>query len=207
MTDVEHPTNLRFFEILRKFSDDKHDPVPEWEFKGFITTGTTEKCICGTRILLNYAIVHTRTQKQLIIGSECVNRWLKPELQCEECGNPLGRVMERHRLNDFLCRKCKKEKAEIKRMQEERQRLATQRIEAALRKKEEDRLKKIERMGKLLLFWRGRYYQKPFAMVAEDLPYTEYLLNIPEEKATASILAFIDYANLLYEIGVVEVQS
>ena len=189
MTETEHHVNLRFFEVLREHSDDKHDPIPEWEFKGFITRGTKEKCICGTPIELNYLIEHKRTQKQLIIGSECVKRWIQPKLECEECGNPLGRVMERTRKKDFLCRSCKKILANL-----EAQKQREREIEA------EKERKKIERMGKLRLFWWGKYHERMFSEVAEDIPYVEYLLSIPEEKATKSIRAFWEYAELVFDV-------
>lgn len=180
MEDLEHQPNLRFFEILRDFSDDKRDPVPEWEFKGFITTGTKEKCICGTKILLNYQIVHKRTQKQLIIGSECIKRWIQPKLSCSRCDAPLGRVLERTRKGDFHCRSCKRELKEMEKQ-------------------------KLLKMGRLRLFWYGKYYQRMFAEVAQDIPYVESLLNLPEEKKTDTLKALEKYISLKYDIKEVEV--
>jgi hypothetical protein len=51
-----------------------------------------------------------------------------------------------------------------------------------------------------MLYWYGKHRNHPFKMVAEDIPYVEYLLNIPEEKATESIKAFQKYASLVFEI-------
>jgi hypothetical protein len=195
MTDIEHPTNLRFFEVLREFSDDKNDPTPEWEFKGLITRGTHEKCICGTKIELNFLIVHKRTQKQLFIGSECVKRWIQPKLLCERCEAPLGRFEWRHKNQDFHCRSCKKEIQLEKEWQKMNQQMEAQR-----------KKKKIEKMEKWTLFWYGKYRNKPFKMVAEDVGYVEYLMNIPEEKATASVRSFQEYASLIFEFEEVEVE-
>ena len=193
MSELEHDPNKRFFEVLRQHSDDKNDPTPEWEFTGMVFNGVKEKCICGTKILLNYLITHKRSKHQLIIGSECVKRWIKPKMTCEDCDAPLGRVLERARKNDFLCRSCKKEKKE----REAREKEQEERIQ---KKKEEETKRQIKRMDNFMLYWYGKHRNHPFKMVAEDIPYTEYLLNIPEEKASESIKAFQKYASLVYDI-------
>jgi hypothetical protein len=95
MEQLEYDPNKRFFEVLREYSDDKNDPTPEWEFQGMVLHGVKEKCICGTKILLNYLISHKRTKKQLIIGSECIKRWIQPKMTCEHCDAPLGQVLKR----------------------------------------------------------------------------------------------------------------
>jgi hypothetical protein len=182
MSELEHDPNKRFFEVLREHSEDKNDPTPEWEFGGMVLHGAKERCICGTKILLNYLITHKRTKKQLIIGSECIKRWINPKMTCEDCDAPLGQVLKRARTNDYLCRSCKKERKELEvRKQEEKQR-------------------QIKKMDNFMLYWYGKHRNHPFKMVAEDIPYTEYLLNIPEEKASESIKAFQKYASLVYEI-------
>jgi len=173
--ELEQQPNLRFFEVLRTFSDDKSDPVPEWEFRGTVLSGTKEKCICGTKILLNYLIVHKRTQKQLIIGSECIKRWIQPKLSCSRCDAPLGRVLQRIKKEDYHCRRCKREI------------------------KQEEALK-ILKMGNFRLFWYGKYYQRKFSEAIEDIPYVETVLTIPEEKQNESLRAFMKFISLYYEI-------
>lgn len=178
----ETETNLRFFEILRRFSDDKNDPTPEWELLTGHHSSSKERCICSTKIEHQYFIRHKRTGKVLVIGSECVKRWMNPVLNCKGCGDPLGRVCERIRKEDFLCRKCKKASVDAERA-------------------------KIERMGRLVLFWYGKYYMKPFSLVAEDIPYVEYLINLPQCKSSETLKAFQKYATLVFEIREVEEKS
>jgi hypothetical protein len=178
----ETETNLRFFEILRRYSDNKHDCVAEWELLTGHHASSKQRCICSTRIENQYFIRHKRTGKVLVIGSECVKRWMNPVLNCKGCGDPLGRVCERIRKEDFLCRQCKKASAD-----------AAKETEA-----------KIEKMGRLLLFWYGKYYMKPFSLVAEDIPYVEYLINLPQCKSSETLKAFQKYATLVFEIKEVE---
>ena len=195
--DLEECPNTKFFTVLRQYSDNKHDPIPEWQLVGFVERGGKDRCICGTAIMLNYMIRHKISGVELIIGSECVKRWMDPKIVCERCKEPLGRVLERYRRKDFKCRSCKLYEKELEEARERAKRIAEQRLKAL----EEEKMKKIERMGNLRLLWYGKYYQQPFSKVAEDIPYCEYLLNIPEDKATKTILAFIDYANLVFEIA------
>lgn len=178
----ETEVNLRFFEILRRYSDDKNDPVPEWELVPEMTVNSKERCICSTKIIDNYYIRHTRTGKVLVIGSECIKRWISPKLKCKECGAALGRVCRRIKTADYLCRSCKLEAKK----EEER--------------KEQERETKIARMEKLVLFWYGPYYQKPFYLVAKDIPYVEYLLNHPKATTSETLKAFQKYASLVFEI-------
>lgn len=177
MTDeyLEVEPNKRFFEVLRAFSDNQHDPIPEWEFQPHIHTVKTDRCICTTRIENNFYIKHKRTGKQLVIGSECVKRWMMPRLLCKGCSSPLGRVCERVRRQDFLCRDCKRF---LKRLETE----------------------KLKKLGNYKLLWGGKYYGRTFEEVAQDLPYVEFLLNLPVSPRPKTLMAFEEYASLLYEI-------
>lgn len=195
--ELEQDPNQRFFEILRDASDDKQDPIPEWELKGFVGSGV-DRCICGTSIMLNYLIVHKRTQKQFVIGSECMKRWMNPKLVCKECESPLGCVAKRYRTNDFLCRCCKTMK---KKMEEEES------IQRAREKaiKERQRIKAIEKLSLFRLFWSGKYYLKSFKEVLQDESYVLYLMTIPDAKATESVKKFKEYASFFYDLVDVEV--
>ena len=167
--------NKRFFEVLRQFSEDKRDPIHEWEFLPHIHNVRAERCICTTPIQNNFYIQHKRTKKQLIIGSECVKRWIHPKLQCKECDAPLGRVCERVRKQDFLCGKCKR------------------RLKA-------EREEKIRKLGNYKLLFGKRYYQRLFKDIVEDIPYTEFLLNINIHPLPQTLQAFNDYCSLIFEI-------
>ena len=180
----ETEVNLRFFEILRQFSDDQNDPVPEWSLVEGMTVNSKERCICSTKIIDNYYIRHRRTGKLLVIGSECVKRWIQPKLLCKGCEKPLGRVCQRIKSGDYLCRSCKLEAKK----EEER--------------KEKVKEEKIKRLGNFELFWYGPYYRKPFRVVAEDIPYVEFLLNHPRSSSSETLIAFEKYINLVYEVKV-----
>ena len=178
----ETEVNLRFFEILRRFSDDQHDPTPEWELVEGMTVNSKERCICSTKIIDNYYIRHKRTGKTLVIGSECVKRWLNPKLLCKGCQKPLGRVCQRIKSADYLCRACK---LEAKREEERK-----------IKEQEE----KIKKLGNFELFWYGTYYRKPFRVVAQNIPYVEYLINHPNVTSSETLKAFSKYASLVFEI-------
>lgn len=178
MSDFEYletEVNLRFFEVLREYSFDKRDPLHEWEFVPEKHTVRSEKCICTTPIQNNYYIRHKQTKKELIVGSECIKRWIQPQLLCKECSSPLGRVCERVRLKDFICGKCK-------------------------RKEKARRAERMKKLGNYRLLFGKKYYQRLFKEVIDDIPYVEFLLNLKMNVIPSSLEAFYEYCSLVYEI-------
>lgn len=200
--------NKIFLEVLKYYSDNKEDPIPEWHLQGFVPNGGATECICETPIVLNYKIIHKRTLQELIIGSECVKRWMNPRLECEVCKSPLGCIMKRYQFFDFKCRACKtaERKKQERLLQEaeeqERCRLMAQ-FQEKLRKDEARR-----KAGEQLFRGYGKYFLKPFRLVAEDIPYATKLLNLPKEKVyEENLIAFLSYLSSCYEIVDVEVEN
>lgn len=202
MTEPETSPHKRFFQVLVEHSDSREDPISEWKLVGYVLNGGATHCICDTQITLNYKIIHKRTQKELIIGSECVKRWLNPKLVCEQCQTPLGCVMERFKNADFFCRRCKVQKQKDALAVLEAQRNVAVQITQEELKKEA----KKQRMGEWILFWYGKYYQKPFKVAVQDEDYVNTLLEIPEDKHTKSLQYFLEYASLIHTIQEIEVE-
>jgi len=198
--------NTLFLEVLKKYSDNKNDPIPEWHLQGFDPHGGATKCICETPILLNYRIIHKRTQVQLLIGSECVKRWLNPRLECEVCKCPLGCIMKRYQTFDFKCRKCKTaERKEQERLLREAEEMERARLIAEFRERER---KENERRwaGEELFRGYGKHFLKPFRIVAEDIPFVTRLVNLPKEKVyEKNLIDFLSYVSMCYDIVEIEV--
>ena len=171
----ETETNLKFFEVLRSFSDNQYDPLPEWELVTDKFIEREIRCICTTPIERNFFIRHKRTGKELVIGSECVKRWLNPRIVCKECDSPLGRVTKRIELQDFICPDCKRSK----------------------RKKDTARRKQL---ASFRLYWGSKHYGKQFKDVIDDIPYVETLLNLPLPSVPQTLQAFYEYVNLVFTI-------
>lgn len=106
---------LKFIHELKKYSEDKDEPVCEWECTGLVRELDSEErkekklCICSTPIVVLYTIKNKKNNIELEIGSECIKRWLNPSLKCSGCDIPLGNITQRLRKKDKLCRSCKKE--------------------------------------------------------------------------------------------------
>lgn len=189
MTEPETCPNKRFLQVLRDHSTNQTDPIEEWDLLGFVSNGGATHCICDTQIILNYCIQHKQTKKQLMIGSECVKRWINPKLVCERCQTTLGCVMKRIRYQDFHCRQCKKALQEEKAYQEHM------------------KAQQLRRWERELFYAYGKHYEQPFKEVAKDIPFVEKLLNLPPEKRwQKNLIAFLTYVSLLYEIADVEVE-
>jgi hypothetical protein len=124
---------------LTKYSDNKDDPVSDWEFNGIVTELDDDdefNCICSTRIKYLHRIHRKNNNMMYIdIGSECIKRWMNPSIECDDCSCVLKNVMKRMKAKDFLCNDCKKERVEKqKREWEEEQRVKKE------QEKEEQRL-------------------------------------------------------------------
>lgn len=109
--ELKHRPNKFIFE-LKKYSNNKEDPISEWDFTKDIQRieNIDKKCICSTSISVIYKIKNKYNDKVLEIGSECVKRWIKPKIYCIECKSVIGNVIKRTNEQDFTCPKCKKQK-------------------------------------------------------------------------------------------------
>jgi hypothetical protein len=103
--------------------------------------------------------------------------------------------MKRHRNFNFKCRKCKL--SELK----EQERLVKEAEDV-----ERFRLMARHQEGEQLFRGYGKYFLKPFRIVAEDIPFVTRLLNLPKEKVyEENLIAFLSYVSSCYEIADVEV--
>lgn len=96
-----------FLEKLREHSQNKEDPVSEWDVLNDTDNGI-EFCLCGKKIHNIFVIQNKITLEAIGIGSECVKRWLECDLKCRRCNCELGNVMKRRREKKFYCRSCRK---------------------------------------------------------------------------------------------------
>ena len=175
-----------FFEILREKSIDKDDPISEWEFQSILNNDETRHCICSAPIQYLYQIKNRFNQETLIVGSECIKRWLNGLIRCSLCQCTLGNITKRLKTQDFHCRDCKL------------------RLQRQAKFTEEEKLNKRKKtLGNLRLFWFGPYYMKPFYKVVEDIAYVEKLLNLPDKNKT--LQAFEEYVNIVFDVTTEEV--
>lgn len=177
-----------FFETLRDKSIDKSDPISEWDFDCILDNDGTKHCICSAPIQYLYQIKNRFNQETVIVGSECIKRWLNGLVRCSLCQCTLGNISQRLKTQNFHCRDCK--------LREERQ---------AKYEEEEKKTKRIKKLGSLHLFWYGPYYMKKFSTVIEDIPYVEKLLNI--QNKTKTLEAFEEYVNMVYDVTTQEVSE
>lgn len=190
----------RFMAVLKMHSAHETNPIQEWHLET-LTEVKDSQCICSQPILNQYFISNDTTRTTLIIGSDCMKRFLDCTLKCSQCSASIKNVATRIKENEYLCKQCKAtKKKEALALAERQQKLALEQ-----QRKEAEIQKKIKRMGTFCLFWFGRYYQKPFKIVVEDEAYVEYLLNLPDEKTKCQTLrTFLEYASHFYEIKEVE---
>lgn len=180
--DILQYRQKRFFEILRKYSFDKEDPISEWRFVEIVDNDGTNRCICTAPIQYLYKIENKETKATLIVGSECIQRWLQGLLRCKECACVLGNVVKRLRKEDYHCRSCKK----ILQKKQEQQ------------EQEELRKRKMSKLGHCRLYWYGPYYQKMFHEVIDNIPYVEKLINIENKNQTLEL--FTRYVKTVYDL-------
>ena len=93
-------------------------PLNIYDWDDFIEQMKEERCCCYTPIEWNYVFAHikdpTNVDKIIILGSECVKKYIDPDFnkkKCVRCGNPhRNRVVDRCnecRLDDPTNRFCK----------------------------------------------------------------------------------------------------
>jgi hypothetical protein len=163
-----------FFQVLRDHSQDKEDPISEWEFAEVVDGDGHMTCICTTPIRYLYKIRNRVTHDTLIVGSECIKRWMGGLLRCQRCDCRLGNIRARLRKKQFHCRICRQ----------------------ILQREESQR--KNSKLSTLRLFWFGPYYKKQFREVIDDVPYVEKLLNVTNKTKTLEL--FEEYVHEVYDV-------
>ena len=98
----------RFFEVLKSRTEDKEDPISEWEYLTDKIKETNQKkfCICTTPIKNIHLIRNKKTGLILEIGGECAKKCDLAPL-CECCKKPLGAITRRRNEDDWACKACK----------------------------------------------------------------------------------------------------
>jgi len=170
---------IQFLVELAKYSDNKDDPISDWEFGHEVRELTKDDdafyCICSTRIQKLYKIYKISDNRvSLEIGCECIKKWLNPSITCDECSCVLGSVVKRMKTKDYLCRKCKtitnKEKA---------------------REKREARIQELENIYYVK-------YQRHFREIIRNRILTEEILN--KQPVTKGQLLFEEYVRFYFVI-------
>lgn len=168
---------------MRKKSINKGDFIQEWELV-MKCHGAASQCICTHQIEENYFIINKITREQCIIGSDCVQRWLNPKLNCKGCDKPLGCIMQRIKKQEFYCRSCKTLKQ-----------------------------KTVDQFSSWKIAYPGPWKGKTFCKVSENEEWVETLINTPKWKGTSppsysykSLHAFHKYADSKFEFEVSEPQ-
>ena len=168
----------RFMEVLNHHSENQGHSIPEWELLPFRKENFRLKCICSHPIQNNFFISNNTTKTTLVIGSDCMKRFLNPTLRCEDCSGYMNNVVKRIEDDDMICRDCKRKRRKIVK----------------------DYEYKVFRVP-------GPYEGRSFKSVAEDLQYAEAILNEPREKWGYKWMwwgyheEFIKYFTALYQVA------
>jgi len=178
---------------MREKSIHKGDFIQEWEL-AMKCHRAASQCICTHQIEENYFIRNKITGEQCIIGSDCVQRWLNPKMNCKKCKEPLGCIMTRIKKKDFYCRSCK---LEIIKRNEEKE-----------RENRKIKQKTIKMFSSWTLAYPGPWKGKLFPVVCETEEWVETLINIPKWQGVAppsyiykSLHAFQKFADAKFEIS------
>lgn len=169
----------KFFGILRDKSENEEDPLVEWRVLDIEPDYKESRCICGTEICQNFVIENMINKKRLIVGSKCVEKWQFTML-CQGCNKQLKNVANRLKEHKWVCAKC--------------MRSAKKRAKLEQFRKEE----RIKKLGNYILYHSGKYYQKHFHEVIEDIQYSNWLYNL--ESNTKTLAFFKEYVELVCEI-------
>jgi len=172
-----------FEEEMRKKSVNKGDFIQEWQLANECH-GASSKCICTHDIQLNFYIQNKITGERVIIGSDCVERWLHPQLQCKGCNEPLGCIMRRIKDKDFYCRSCKVETRKTKE-------------------------RTVNQYSTWKLAFPGPWKGLTFRKISENGEWVEKLANTPKWKGSStpsyaynSLHAFQKYADAKFDFEI-----
>jgi hypothetical protein len=74
-----------FMDILKENSESKdyNEFIDEWRLKSYLLLPKTNHCICGIIIDKNFIIKNELNDKELIVGSTCIKRFMKQEMYDE----------------------------------------------------------------------------------------------------------------------------
>jgi hypothetical protein len=162
--------HLRFMEVLKEHSINQVLPIPEWELSP-ITRVEEKKCICSHPILNNYFITNEKTKTILVIGSDCMKRFLDPSLRCEECNAPIQNVVQRISEGNFICRECKQKRKRVVKDYKDR-----------------------------YIVELGKYYLKTFEEAGNDQEFVQSVLDMDEADWSPNLRNFYIYIKALYLI-------
>lgn len=98
----------QFYAILRENSIFKNDPIAEWKY--IRTIEDDGLCICSQKIKYKNIIQNIHTGAELIVGSDCIQRWMNNALLCRSCNCVLGNQVKRLLDQNFICPTCTREK-------------------------------------------------------------------------------------------------
>ena len=165
---------IQFRQELEKHSVYKEDPIPEWEVV-YMDDGN-EECICGMKIKNLYTIKNKLTNQQLIIGSECQEKWnVACSISCITCKSPLGNLKRRLKEKNYTCPECSREERRIKK-----------------------RIKKLETYTMFLKG--GPWYNLSFKEVALLPKWVEAILNTPAYIHSKTYTYFEEYCGYIFNI-------
>lgn len=169
----------KFFNTLRDKSNDKFNPLIEWQVVVDSLTNLVGRCICGTEISRNFVIKNMINGNTLIVGSKCVEKW-GFTVTCIRCNRVLRDVSNRLKDDNWICPACKRADKKLAKLQEA--------AKEAL----------IKKLGGYTLYHSGKYYKARFSDVVEDLSYTQWLYNINCQ--TKTLTYFRQYVDLVCDV-------
>ena len=176
----------KFFEVLRKHSVHKDDPVPEWKVTRWWMND--QHCICTKEITWVYEITNKITKKTLEIGCDCVETWnVEFHMHCEHCSSPLGNRVKRSKERDYVCPSCK--------------RALKKEAEARAREVERNEMLKryrIRQLSQYVMFWKGPWENMTFEEVGKNHEWAEWFINKPDNSSN-TLKYFKEYLELIYE--------
>jgi len=162
----------RFMTVLKAHSENQSNPFPEWELQPMKTKHERSKCICSHPIDNNYFISNNTTNTTLVVGSDCMKRFLNPSLYCKDCDCVIQNVVQRIDEKDYICRSCKASRKQI-----------------------------AKKYASWIFYHPGPHFQDPFHKVIEDEDYVETLLRLPYSfPKNKSLEAFLKYVNAVFYI-------
>jgi len=164
---------IRFRQELIKHSIHKDDPIPEWEVTKI--HGGDGECICTMKIKNLYTIKNKITEEELVIGSECQEKWnVRCNICCEKCDSPLGNLKKRFKDGNYICPECTREERRIKKL--------------------------IDKYDKYIMYLKGPWQNLSFKEVASLPRWVERILNDPRYFNSKTYSCFEKYCGYIYNI-------